>query len=87
MIDYRRVEPIPVKKTVAFVNNFIIDTTQFLNRFSYLCEQRLNDVSRKLQRLEVTMALLEAKLNSIPGLGIFPWNIIKFLMILILLLE
>jgi hypothetical protein len=113
------VEPIPFKKTVAYVNHFVIQTTQFLNRFSFLCEQRLDQVSRHLQRyvgccccccwlhtnapppvawrvssrvcatprppyrqppcthcacaggggrtrLEITMNILEAKLNSIP---------------------
>lgn len=65
-IDYSKVEPIPFKKTVAYVNHFVIQTTQFLNRFSFLCEQRLDQVSRHLQRLEITMNILEAKLNSIP---------------------
>lgn len=49
-IDYSKVEPIPFKKTVAYVNHFVIQTTQFLNRFSFLCEQRLDQVSRHLQR-------------------------------------
>jgi WASH complex subunit CCDC53 len=65
-IDYTKVEAIPYKKTVAFVNHFVISTTQFLNRFSYICEQRLNEVSQHLQKLEISMAILEAKLNSIP---------------------
>jgi len=67
-IDYTAVDPLPYKKTLAYVNHFIINTTQFLNRFSYLCEQKLNDVSRDIQRLEITMSILEAKLNSIPEL-------------------
>ena len=67
-IDYTLVEPLPYKKTLCYVNNFIINTTQFLNRFSYLCEQKLGKVSRDIQRLEITMSILEAKLNSIPEL-------------------
>ncbi len=58
-IDYSKVEPIPYRKTVAYVNNFVINTTQFLNRFSYLCEKKLSDVGNRIQRLEVTMQLLE----------------------------
>lgn len=58
-IDYTKVDPIPYRKTVAYVNNFVINTTQFLNRFSYLCEKKLNDVASGIQRLEVTMQLLE----------------------------
>jgi len=64
-IDYTDVEAIPYQKTLSFVNNFIIKTTEFINRFSYLCEEKLSSVSRQLQRLEITMSLLEAKLTSI----------------------
>jgi len=68
IIDFNRVEALPYKKTVAMVNNFIINTTQFLNRFAYLCEKKLTDVDRNIQRLEITMNILEQKLASIPGL-------------------
>jgi len=64
-IDYTDVEAIPYQKTLSFVNNFIIKTTEFINRFSFLCEEKLTSVSRQLQRLEITMSLLEAKLTSI----------------------
>eukprot|EP01102_Stenamoeba_stenopodia_P016916 TRINITY_DN5981_c0_g1_i1.p1 TRINITY_DN5981_c0_g1~~TRINITY_DN5981_c0_g1_i1.p1 ORF type:complete len:229 (+),score=83.27 TRINITY_DN5981_c0_g1_i1:368-1054(+) len=68
IIDFNRVEALPYKKTVAMVNNFIINTTQFLNRFAYLCEKKLTDVDRNIQRLEITMNILEQKLASIQGL-------------------
>jgi len=67
-IDYRRVSALPYRKTIAYFNNFIINTTQFLNRFSYLCERKLNEVANNIQRLEITLQLLEVKLASIPGL-------------------
>merc|ERR1711879_209363 len=67
-INYEKVEPVPHGKTLGFLNSFLVDTTEFLNRFSGVCEQRLNEVSTSLQRLEVTMAILESKLESIPGL-------------------
>ena len=41
VVDYSKVDAVNIKKTIAFVNNFAINTTQFLNRFSYICEQRL----------------------------------------------
>jgi len=50
------------------VNNFVINTTEFLNKFSYLCEQKLAKVTADIERLEITMNILEAKLASIPGL-------------------
>eukprot|EP01094_Clydonella_sp_ATCC50884_P006655 TRINITY_DN15869_c0_g1_i1.p2 TRINITY_DN15869_c0_g1~~TRINITY_DN15869_c0_g1_i1.p2 ORF type:complete len:218 (-),score=79.87 TRINITY_DN15869_c0_g1_i1:49-702(-) len=67
-INYEEVESLSYKKTLAFVNGFVINTTQFLNRFSFLCEQKLAGVSRDIQRLETTMSILEAKLASIPEL-------------------
>ena len=68
IINYEQVDPVPYKTTLAFINNFVINTTQFVNRFSYLAEQKLSDVSRDIHRLEITMSILEAKLDSIPGL-------------------
>lgn len=67
-LRFDEIESLPHNKTVAIANNFIIQTTQFLNRFSYLCEEKLAAVSRNIQRLEITMSILEAKLNSIPEL-------------------
>src|SRR3990167_6493584 len=67
-INYEKVESVSTQRTLAFVNNFLITTTQFLNRFSIVCEDRLREVSNSLQRLEITMTILEAKLVSIPGL-------------------
>lgn len=71
-IDYETVEPVAYKKTVAFVNTFVINTTEFLNRFVYVCEQKLQHVHRHIQRLEITMNILECKLSSIPGLENVP---------------
>uniref|UniRef100_A0A6B2LI12 WASH complex subunit 3 n=1 Tax=Arcella intermedia TaxID=1963864 RepID=A0A6B2LI12_9EUKA len=67
--DYRDVPPIPVSKNVAMINNFLINTAGFLNRFSVLCEERLLTVSKMTQRLEISMSLLEAKLASIPDIN------------------
>jgi len=67
-IDYKKVSAIPSPQTVALINNFVINTTQFINKFAHLCEQKLSNVSRKVERLEITMSILEAKLASIPWL-------------------
>jgi WASH complex subunit CCDC53 len=67
-IDFKTVESVPYRKTITIVNNFIINTTQFLNKFSFLCEKKLAEVSDQIQNLEITMNILEAKLASIPGL-------------------
>ena len=65
---FAEVKPIPYRQTLAHVNNFIINTTQFLNRFSYLCEEKLRRVSRQIQQLDVMLSILEAKLKFIPGI-------------------
>lgn len=67
-IDYNRVDSIPTNKTLSVVNHFVINTTEFLNKFTYLCETKLSQVAREIERLEITMTILEKKLESIPGL-------------------
>ncbi|XP_074648134.1 WASH complex subunit 3-like [Tubulanus polymorphus] len=67
-IDYTKVGAVHQKRTLAFLNHFISHTTRFLNRFSCVCEEKLEVLSNRIQRLEVTMSILETKLSSIPGL-------------------
>ena len=71
-LDFTEVDPIPYRKSLTFVNSFLIQTTQFLNRFANTCEQKLSGVSSQLQQLEITMGLLEAKLASIPESALAP---------------
>eukprot|EP00698_Gefionella_okellyi_P022738 TRINITY_DN7578_c0_g1_i1.p2 TRINITY_DN7578_c0_g1~~TRINITY_DN7578_c0_g1_i1.p2 ORF type:complete len:170 (+),score=30.36 TRINITY_DN7578_c0_g1_i1:38-547(+) len=70
--DYSQVDPVPHHKTVALVNNFLIQTTQFLNRFATLCEEKLNTTATHLRRLEITTTILEQKLDSIKWLSSEP---------------
>eukprot|EP01119_Soliformovum_irregulare_P015051 TRINITY_DN4189_c0_g1_i1.p1 TRINITY_DN4189_c0_g1~~TRINITY_DN4189_c0_g1_i1.p1 ORF type:complete len:295 (-),score=91.10 TRINITY_DN4189_c0_g1_i1:177-1061(-) len=67
-IDFHKVPPLSHQKIVPIINHFIVNTTTFLNKFSSLCEDKLMKVSREIERLEITMNILEAKLASIPGL-------------------
>lgn len=67
-IDYTKVEAINQKRTIAFINHFITHTSRFLNRFSCVCEEKLETLHGRIQQLEVSLSLLEAKLSSIPGL-------------------
>jgi hypothetical protein len=60
--------PVPVKKTLMVVNQFVVNTVNFLNKFSAVCESKLAKVNQDLSRLETVLALLETKLNSIPWL-------------------
>lgn len=63
------IPPIPIKKTLMIVNNFIINTTEFINKFAVLCERKLATISQQTARLEIVTSLLEAKLGSISWLG------------------
>ena len=47
------------------VNSFVLSTSDFLNKFASLCEQKLSRVSQQVQRVEIVLSLLEAKLDSI----------------------
>ncbi|XP_030070728.1 WASH complex subunit 3 isoform X2 [Microcaecilia unicolor] len=67
-IDLTKVPAIQQKRTVAFLNQFVVHTVQFLNRFSRVCEEKLSALSLRIQQIETTLNILEAKLSSIPGL-------------------
>ena len=68
-IDLSDCQPVPPSKTVSSVNLFVINTVNFLNRFSLLCDEKLSNVSTHITRLETTLSILEAKLSSIPELA------------------
>jgi len=63
------IEPIAIKKTLMIVNNFIINTVDFCNKFSVLSERKLAKISQNIQRIEIVLSLLEAKLESVPWLN------------------
>eukprot|EP01086_Lenisia_limosa_P013471 TRINITY_DN42639_c0_g1_i1.p1 TRINITY_DN42639_c0_g1~~TRINITY_DN42639_c0_g1_i1.p1 ORF type:complete len:181 (+),score=49.16 TRINITY_DN42639_c0_g1_i1:51-593(+) len=65
-IDYGLVSPLDYAQTVSYINNFVFETAEFLNKFASLCDRKLEKVSSRMQQLEISMAILEAKLESIP---------------------
>ncbi|XP_008586999.1 PREDICTED: WASH complex subunit CCDC53 [Galeopterus variegatus] len=60
-IDLTKVPAIQQKRTVAFLNQFVVHTVQFLNRFSAVCEEKLADLSLRIQQIETTLNILDAK--------------------------
>uniref|UniRef100_A0A7S2XZF2 WASH complex subunit 3 n=1 Tax=Fibrocapsa japonica TaxID=94617 RepID=A0A7S2XZF2_9STRA len=68
VIDLKSIKPIQPQKTVLLLNNFIANTTRFLNTFARTCENKLCTISTRITELEVLLSILECKLNSIPGL-------------------
>lgn len=61
----------PIQKTIALLNNFVANTTHFFNAFSETVEKKISTVSNKITELETLLAVLEAKLNSVPDLDTF----------------
>ena len=57
--------------STILVNNFVLQTTRFLNRFSNTCEEKLSEVSSGIQSLEISLSIIEAKLK-IKGLEAAP---------------
>ncbi|XP_028254950.1 WASH complex subunit 3 [Parambassis ranga] len=67
-VDLTKVPAIQQRRVVACLNQFVVHTVRFLNRFSTVCEEKLANISLRIQQIETTLCILEAKLSSIPGL-------------------
>ncbi|KAL2102975.1 hypothetical protein ACEWY4_002143 [Coilia grayii] len=67
-VDLTKVPAIQQRRIVAHLNQFVVHTVRFLNRFSTVCEEKLATISLRIQQIETTLSILEAKLSSIPGL-------------------
>ncbi|XP_008313784.1 WASH complex subunit 3 [Cynoglossus semilaevis] len=67
-VDLTKVPAIQQRRIVAFLNQFVVHTVRFLIRFSTVCEEKLANLSLRIQQIETTLSILEAKLSSIPGL-------------------
>lgn len=46
---------------VAFINEFIISTVSFLNEFMTKCETKFIEFEQKMQRIEASLLIVEAK--------------------------
>ncbi|TNM91649.1 WASH complex subunit 3-like [Takifugu rubripes] len=67
-VDLHMVPAIQQRRIVAFFNQFVVHTVRFVNRFAIVCEEKLANISLRIQQIETTLSILEAKLSSIPGL-------------------
>lgn len=68
-LELIQIKPVPIQKTLVLLNNFIANTTNFFNAFSESVEKKISNVSNKITELETLLAVLEAKLNSVPDLN------------------
>ncbi len=67
-IDPSKIKPAQIQKTLLLVNNFVVSSISFLNSFSESCEKKISTISSKVTELEILLAVLEAKLNSISNI-------------------
>jgi hypothetical protein len=76
--DFSKFDPVPHKTTLHLVNNFVLQTTRFLNRFSNICEEKLAVVAKDIQSLEISLSIIESKLQ-IEGLDDPPPGVCRHL--------
>lgn len=67
--DPSKSKPAPLRSTLTLLNNFILTSATFLNEFSDTVEKKISGITIKINQLEILLAVVEAKLNSIPDLG------------------
>lgn len=66
--DLTQILPIQQKRTIAFVNGFIMQTVSFLNNFAQSCESQFMELEYRMQKLEASLLILESQLSSIETL-------------------
>ena len=69
-MDPSKIKALPVQTTLLLVNQFVTQTTVFLNSFSETMEKKVSKVSSRITELEILMSVFEAKLHSIPTGGV-----------------
>nr|XP_018672724.1 WASH complex subunit 3-like [Ciona intestinalis] len=67
-VDLNKIPALNHRRSVTFMNHFITHTSNFLNNFAAVTDEQLAKQSLEMQKLEIALKILEAKLDSIPGL-------------------
>ena len=57
---------IPTSKLTIILNNFIVNTTNHLNKLSVNVDEQLSEFDKKMNDLEIMTTLFESKLESLP---------------------
>jgi len=57
---------IPASKLAVILNNFIVNTTNHLNKLSVNVDEKLSEFDKKMNDLEIMTTLFESKLESLP---------------------
>jgi len=70
-VNLEEVNALNHSRSIAFVNNFVSRTAEFLNRYAAKQEDNLAAQTQEMQKLEIALNLIEEKLSSIPYLKDF----------------
>ena len=57
---------IPTSKLAVIINNFIVNTTNHLNKLSVNVDEKLSEFDKKMNDLEIMTTLFESKIESLP---------------------
>lgn len=59
----KKVPSIDQKRMLAFINHFILNTVDFLNKFIANCETKFIEFDMKLQKVESSLIIVESKVR------------------------
>ena len=65
-IDLSQLERIPTRHTIALVNEHVLNSIDFVNKFSFTSEKKLVEMDFLLYNIDAKLQLLEKKLDSVP---------------------
>ena len=57
----QQVPPIETNRILSYFNQFVSNTVQILNKFAAMSDTKLMDLDFRLQDVEATLSILEAK--------------------------
>jgi len=64
-VEKSKEDPIPTRKLMMIVNDYVVNSTRFVNRFHAVCEEKLQTVSKRITQTEIMLSILEGKINSV----------------------
>lgn len=62
--QHKKVPSIDQKRMLAFINHFILNTVDFLNKFIANCETKFIEFDTKLQKIESSLVIVESKVQN-----------------------
>ena len=59
-------EAIPSRTTISLMNEYVLNSLDFLNKYAFTSEKKLTELDFLLYNLDAKLLLLEKKLDSVP---------------------